>query len=362
MPDRAKVLVAGGDAESSAELAGALKPEGCDLVLAADAVAVMTMALRHKPGAVILGARLPAGGALLALRRLRSSVHTASIPIIALTQPGPAKQALLAAGAEDCLDLPIETAVVISALLERLKSGRKVPGAPVEILGDEARLTALRRTGMMDSGPDEELDIVTRLAARLVGTPVALVSLVDERRQFFKSQVGLPEPWNQRRQTPLSHSFCQWVVSSDEEVVVADARNHEVLRKNGAVDDLGVIAYAGVPLSALTGETIGSFCAIDGKPRSWAAEELATLRDLGQLVDAYLALHQIRSNAAAGTTPQLVRRAVWASAKGFVGAARLLQCHGAVAEVRATIAHIIERHGYQLIEVADPAEPLTAAA
>ena len=360
MENKRKILVAGGDAESSAKLAAALKTQDYTLVLAADAVAVMTMALRHKPDAVLLGARLPAGGALLALRRLRSSVHTASIPIVALTQPGPSKQALLAAGAEDCLDLPIDTADIVASLMERLSAGRTVVGAPGESLGRPMRLEALKETGMMDSEPDEALDIITRLAARLLGTPVALVSLVDDNRQFFKSQIGLPEPWSLRRQTPLSHSFCQWVVSSDQEVVVADARQHDVLRINGAVDDLGVVAYAGVPLSTMTGETIGSFCAIDSNARTWTSEELATLRDLGQLVDAYLAIHRARNKV--DLSDRLMRGAAWASAKGFIGAARLIRRHGETAEDRATIVSIVERNGYQLSEITEPDQPAEAAA
>ena len=115
----------------------------------------------------------------------------------------------------------------------------KIRRAPTEILGDPARLGALEKTKMMVGDTDEELDIVTRLAARLLRAPVALVSLVDDRRQFFKSQICLPEPWDARRQTPLSHSFCQWVVSSDQELVVSDAREHPVLCANSAITDLG---------------------------------------------------------------------------------------------------------------------------
>jgi GAF domain-containing protein len=285
----------------------------------------------------------------MALRRLRSSVHTAAIPIIALVIDGATKQELLTAGAEVCLDLPIEDADIIQALESHLPGGHVVQGAPTEIIHDATRLAALDATGMMDSDDDEELDILTRLAARMLGTPVALVSLVDERRQFFKSQVGLPSPWDKSRETPLSHSFCQWVVSSDQELVVPDARTHQVLSENGAVSDLGVVAYAGVPIKATEGETIGSFCAIDTNPRNWSDEELAVLRDLGQLVDAYLAINQyqkftdktLRNYA---STTQII-------AKGFLGAARFLQRCGDSLEQRKDIAGIISRQSQQLLDM-----------
>jgi GAF domain-containing protein len=294
---------------------------------------------------------------------VRSSVHTAAIPVIALAEPGPQKQALLAGGVEACLDLPFDVTEVIAALEAHMNVGAAAKGPPAEILNDPDRLAALDRTGMLDSEPDEDLDIVTRLAARLLSTPVAIVSLVDDKRQFFKSQIGLPEPWDARRQTPLSHSFCQWVVSSDQELVVADARVHPVLRANGAVSDLGVVAYAGVPLLAVTGETIGSFCAIDGKPRAWNAGELATLRDLGQIVDAYSALAQTRTSPAeSDATGVQFRTTARAAAKGFVGAARLLQRHGAMAEERATLVGIVDRHGHQLTAIADTLGSLRAAA
>jgi hypothetical protein len=81
-------------------------------------------------------------------------------------------------------------------------------------LRDEARLAALWRTGLLDTPPEEVFDRLTRLTRRMLDAPVALVSLVEADRQFFKSALGLPEPWATRRETPLSHSFCQHVVAT----------------------------------------------------------------------------------------------------------------------------------------------------
>jgi len=149
-------------------------------------------------------------------------------------------------------------------------------------LGDEQRMRALRDTGLLDTPGEEAFDRLTRLVTRILGVPVALVTLVDRDRQFFKSCVGLPEPWASRRETPLSHSFCQHTVVSGAELVIDDAREHPELRGNLAIPDLGVVAYAGIPLVTSDGSVLGSFCAIDTKPRHWSADDLATLRDLAQ--------------------------------------------------------------------------------
>lgn len=145
---------------------------------------------------------------------------------------------------------------------------------------DPARLAVLRRTGLLDSAAEEAFDRLTRLTSKVLRVPVALVSLVDEKRQFFKSQVGLPDPWASRRETPLSHSFCKHVVNSREPLIVADARSHPLVFDNLAVEELGVIAYAGIPLTTSDGQTLGTFCAIDSEPHEWTSEEIDILKDL----------------------------------------------------------------------------------
>lgn len=145
---------------------------------------------------------------------------------------------------------------------------------------DTTRLAALRRVALLDSPAEPAFDRLTRLAASIIDVPVALVSLVDVDRQFFKSSVGLPEPWDSLRETPLSHSFCQHVVATAQPLIITDARETPLVRDNLAVRDLNVIAYLGFPLTTSDGHTLGSFCVIDGKPRSWTEVEIAMIRDL----------------------------------------------------------------------------------
>ncbi|WP_127109029.1 sensor histidine kinase [Pararhodobacter zhoushanensis] len=158
-----------------------------------------------------------------------------------------------------------------------------------ERLNASSRLTALARSELMDSMPEAVFDRAARLGSRILGVPVVLFSLVDDNRQYFKAATGLSEGLNQ---TPLSHSFCQYVVTAEAPLAVPDAREHPLLRDNGAVHDLDVIAYLGVPVRGNDGAVLGSFCAIDGKPHDWTAEQLSDLRDLAAGVETELALRQ----------------------------------------------------------------------
>jgi diguanylate cyclase len=160
---------------------------------------------------------------------------------------------------------------------------------------DGVRLAALRDTELLDGEPDEAFERLNRLAVELLGVPVSLVSLVDEDRQFFASQVGVPEPWASYRETPLSHSFCQHVVNHDKPLIVEDARSDPLVSDNLAVRDLGIIAYAGMPLRMNDGNVLGSFCAIDAQPRHWSEHDLQVLRDLADLASNLIELRHARA-------------------------------------------------------------------
>ena len=90
----------------------------------------------------------------------------------------------------------------------------------------------------MDSPREQAFDRLTERAARELGVPTAVISLVDDRRQFFKSAVGLDAEVAEQRGTPLSHSFCQHVVHTGTPLRVEDARRHPLVRDNLAVRDL----------------------------------------------------------------------------------------------------------------------------
>ena len=146
------------------------------------------------------------------------------------------------------------------------------------ILNDPVRLAALQSLGLVDARPELGIDRLTELATQVFNVPVALVSLVDDKRQFFKSCFGLPEPYATSRETPHSLSFCKHVVQTGQPLIVPDAREHPWLKSNPAVSELDVIAYAGMPLLSVEGQRLGSFCVIDNKPRQWTVEEIRILR------------------------------------------------------------------------------------
>ena len=151
-------------------------------------------------------------------------------------------------------------------------------------LADPVRIQAIEDTNLLDAKEDPILHRLTRLAARSLGAPVALMSLVLEDRQFFASSWGLPEPWASRRGTTLLHSFCQHVVVSNQPLLVADARKHPLVQRNLAIEDLDVIAYIGAPLADEDGNILGSFCVIEHEPRRWGAEDVEILHDFATAV------------------------------------------------------------------------------
>lgn len=178
--------------------------------------------------------------------------------------------------------------------LSEQDSAGSIPGINTDALfrslNDRKRLEALASTGLLDSAPEVVFDRLTNLARRIVGTPVSLVSLVDDHRQFFKAQCGLGSPYSETRQTPLSHSFCQHVVHSTKPMIVRDARIDTSLKNNLAIRDLDVIAYLGIPIRAPGGHVIGSFCAIDNKPRNWSETDVKNMTDLTIAVESEIAL------------------------------------------------------------------------
>lgn len=194
---------------------------------------------------------------------------------------------------------------------------------------DERRLASVAASRLVLPTSDPFLDRIAHLVGELLPAPVALVSIVDAQRQVFKGAVGLVEPWASRRETPLTHSFCQYVVATDAPLVVTDAREDEVLRESLAVADLGVVAYCGVPLRAPDGTPIGSLCGIDVRPRDWTTAQLDVLSTVALLLRRELELRErredvLRSEARLRDVLQLVERDLGASLHLAMAGAKVL--------------------------------------
>ncbi|MDD7938211.1 SpoIIE family protein phosphatase [Actinomycetospora lutea] len=163
-------------------------------------------------------------------------------------------------------------------------------------LTDPVRLAHLAESGL---GPrvDDRMEWFAARVRRWLEVPVALVSLVRPDEQVFPGAAGLGEPWASSRRTPLTHSFCQHVVATRRPLVIEDARADPLVAENLAVRDLGVVAYAGMPLTDESGHVLGSLCAIDLVPRSWRPAELEALADLAAACSIELRLRLARVGA-----------------------------------------------------------------
>lgn len=137
---------------------------------------------------------------------------------------------------------------------------------------------------LLDTPPEEAFDRFTRLVAQVLHVPVALVSILDTNRQFFKSAFGLDGDLAAKRETPLSHSFCQYVVRDGQALIVDDARRHPLVKDNVAVSEYGVVGYAGFPICGKGGRALGALCAIDKQPHAWTKRELEILETLAKQV------------------------------------------------------------------------------
>ena len=153
------------------------------------------------------------------------------------------------------------------------------------VLNEETRLHYLRSLKILDTPPEERFDRLTRLAKRLFDVPIALVSLVDENRQWFKSSIGV-----ETNESPRENSFCAQAIRGDDVFIVTDATKDVRFADNPmVVNEPFVRFYAGCPLKYLDGSKLGTLCVIDTRPRSISQEDLDAFKDLAELVERELA-------------------------------------------------------------------------
>ncbi|WP_062112301.1 HWE histidine kinase domain-containing protein [Aureimonas sp. AU40] len=152
------------------------------------------------------------------------------------------------------------------------------------------RVAALRRSGLLDRSGEEQFGHLTTHVRDVLNVPVAIITLVDEDRQVFAGHSGLPSPWAERGETPMTHSFCQHVVDRSAPLVVEDARLDPMLKDNMAISDIGVVAYLGVPLALPDGEVVGALAAIDGSPRAWTEDDMRRLLSISRTVGKEMAV------------------------------------------------------------------------
>jgi GAF domain-containing protein len=148
-----------------------------------------------------------------------------------------------------------------------------------ELEHEEERLKALYEYDVLDTPAEESFDRITRIAMRALQVPMAMVSLVDRDRQWFKSRQGL-----EAKETSRAVSFCDHTVRGSEPLVVSDALSDPRFCNSPLVTGAPHIrAYVGIPLRTPSGHNIGALCISDVRPRDITQEQIDTLQDLGRI-------------------------------------------------------------------------------
>ncbi|WP_296252422.1 sensor domain-containing diguanylate cyclase [Pseudomonas sp. UBA4194] len=163
--------------------------------------------------------------------------------------------------------------------------------APAKPAHESERVHTLRSLNILDSAPEERFDRLTRLARRLFDVPIALVSLVDSNRQWFKSCQGLGTT-----ETSRDVSFCGHAILSDQILMIPDAGSDERFHDNPLVTgEPHIRFYAGCPLKVGNGSNVGTLCLIDTRPRVLDVEERGLLRDLASMAEREIEALQLAS-------------------------------------------------------------------
>lgn len=214
------------------------------------------------------------------------------------------------------------------------------------------RLAALRELRVLDTPDEERFDRITRIAGDLFQVPIALVSLIDTDRQWFKSKVGLTVG-----QTPRTISFCGHAILADTPLIVEDALADERFADNPLVTGApGIRFYAGMPLKSGAGLRLGTLCLIDRAPRRFAAADAHRLADLAAWAERELNLSHEIDRAVAEmreTFVRLVSHELRTPVTGIVGALDLIRSGIAAGQNIKTLARIATDGAGQLNRIVD---------
>ena len=161
----------------------------------------------------------------------------------------------------------------------------------MDLSSEKERLEDLKRYAILDSAPEESFDRITRIAKKVFDVPIALISLVDENRQWFKSKQGLSIC-----ETERNVSFCTHAIEKNQPLIVNDAtKDHRFKHSPLVTGEPNFCFYAGIPLKSPNGYNLGTLCVIDHQPRNPTLENIEILRDLARLVVDEIELRALAS-------------------------------------------------------------------
>lgn len=234
-----------------------------------------------EPMIIFLGENAPGGDPVALCRVLREEENGADIPLIVVADQARMAEAGEAIGVTDWLTRPYSLQYARSRmrawLMRSMSRWRKAP-LPQD---EEKRLAAVHGLGLLDTAAEERFDRHARIAAAALDMPIALVTLVDRDRQWFKSHQGFDFS-----ETPRDIGFCSHAILKDEPLIVTDALMDDRFAENPAVvGDPRVRFYAGVPLKAPDGSRVGALCIVDHKPRQLSPAQVRMLQDVARLVE-----------------------------------------------------------------------------
>lgn len=177
-------------------------------------------------------------------------------------------------------------------------------GAPYPA-NEAARLAALRAQHLLDSLPEQMFDDIVRVASNVCGTPIALISLVDENRQWFKAKLGL-----QVSETPRDQAFCAHaILEPHQPLVVSDATKDPRFASNPLVTGSPDIRlYAGAPIVSSSGHALGTVCVIDHQPRELTSQQIDSLQALSRQVSHLIDLRRVSRNSVDSVQMQLLAK------------------------------------------------------
>jgi CheY-like chemotaxis protein len=263
----------------------ALRAAGFDVLTAADGVAGLQLVREKHPFAVVLELLLPKLHGFALCQEIHNAPelrYTTKVLVTSLKSYPADIRKVLELGAVHFLTKPFPPEELVAAI-RKASSEMLVPANEI------ARLAALRGYRILDTPPESVFDDLARLASLICECPMAMVSLVDKDRQWFKSKVG-----TELQETSRDVAFCAHAILQPKVLVVPDATKDERFRSNMLVTcEPKLRFYAGAPLVNAKGEALGTVCVVDTRPRQLSPAQLECLTIL-----ARIAVDQLESRAA----------------------------------------------------------------